>query len=57
VIPKAARVSVPSTDVVAGQAASDGLSGLGGMAGFGLSPVGGFSFPVFKGFFESSSGW
>jgi hypothetical protein len=50
VIPKAARVSVPSASVVAGPAVSDGLSVLGGMADLGLSSMGGFSF-ILLGFF------
>jgi hypothetical protein len=49
-IPKAARVSVPSTGVAAGSATSDGPSGLGGMVDLGLSPAGGLPFFVL-GFF------
>jgi hypothetical protein len=44
------RVFVPSTGVAVRPAASDGLSGLGGMADLGLSLVEGFPFLVL-GFF------
>jgi hypothetical protein len=42
VIPKAARVFVPSAGIAAGHAASDGLSGLEGMVNLGLLSAGGF---------------
>jgi hypothetical protein len=46
VIPKAARVSLPSVGVAAGLATSDGLLGLGDTTYHGLSPAGGFLFLV-----------
>jgi hypothetical protein len=48
--PQAATVSIPFVGTVAGPPVIDGLSGLGGTADPGLSPAGGFLFPVL-GFF------
>jgi hypothetical protein len=45
-----ARVSNPSAGAVVGPPASDGLAGLGGTVDPGLSPAGGFPFPIL-GFF------
>jgi hypothetical protein len=50
-IPQAARVCILSASAGAGPPASDGLLGLGGTADPGLSPAGGFPFPVLGFFF------